>query len=103
MRSKVSRGSCTVHRRGNQLSILHIHTELLEEMGWDEEAVDEAMSRSIEIARELGVDEESGMSAYEFKKLLMLEYSERISSLLCSLFIATELFKKELEKLDEEE
>ena len=85
------------------MSILHIHTELLEEMGWDDDALDEAMSRAVEIAKDLGVDEESGMNAHEFKKSLRIEYSERVSELLCSLFIATTQFKKELEKLDDEE
>ena len=85
------------------MSVLHIHTGLLEEMDWDDEALNEATSRAVEIAKDLGADEESGMNVYEFKKSLRIEYSERVSELLGSLFIATTQFKKELEKLDEEE
>jgi hypothetical protein len=84
------------------MSLLHLHTELLELMNWDEEAVDEATCRTVELAKEISVDGQQ-VNVNELKKLLLNEYSEDVTNSLLKFFEVASRFEEELKKQMEEE
>jgi hypothetical protein len=84
------------------MSLLHLHTELLELMDWDEEVVDEATRRTVEIAKELSTDG-SNISVGELKKRLREEYDEDVTKILINFFEVASRFEEELKKQMEEE
>ncbi len=83
------------------MTLLHFHTALLELLDWDEEAVEEAIKRVVEIALEISSD---GTSVNErlLKKRLSDEYSERVSASLLDFFKATSAFEKEFLEADDQ-
>ena len=59
------------------MTLLHVHTQILESLDWDEDALDEAMRRTSEIAEEL-LDENGRVNVYRLKRELLQEYSEDV-------------------------
>lgn len=77
------------------MSLLHLHTQLLELLDWDEEAVDEATNRTTEIAKELSSDGVS-VNVFSLKKRLELEYNTKIVGALIQFFEAAAVFESQL-------
>lgn len=71
-------------------------------MGWDDEAVDEATKRTVELAKEISVDGQQ-VNVEELKKRLGEEYSEDVVSSLLRFFEVASRFEEELKKHMEEE
>jgi hypothetical protein len=77
------------------MPLLHLHTQLLELMDWDEEATEEAMQRAVEISRELSNDG-INISTSILKKRLELEYSDEVVVALVQFFEAASIFESQL-------
>ena len=84
------------------MTLLHIHTQMLEHFDWDEESVDEALRRTSEIAEELLASNQQ-VNAYELKKLLRQEYSEDVCNNLILFYEYAARMQEELEKDSEED
>ena len=83
------------------MSLLHLHTQLLESLDWDDEAVDSATRRATEIYAEL-IASDVQPTAYNMKKKLNDEYSETVTENLILFFDACSKFKEELSEDDGE-
>ena len=79
------------------MSLLHLHTQLLESFGWDEEETDEAVRRAIEVHSEI-LSSGTQPTAYTMKKRLKEEYSEERVDNMILFFEACQRFKEELKK-----
>ncbi len=77
------------------MSLLHLHTQLLELMDWDEDATEEALKRTVEISREMSNDD-LNVSTSILKKRLELEYDTRIVAALIHFFEAASIFESQL-------
>lgn len=84
------------------MSLLHLHTELLELLDWDEEIVDEATQRTVEIAKEISIDGRE-VNVGELKSRLREEYNEDVTNSLLRFFEVASRFEEELKKQMEEE
>jgi hypothetical protein len=79
------------------MSLLHLHTQLFELMEWDEEAVEEALKRTVELSKELSNDGVN-VSTTELKKSLENEYNNNIAKLLLDFFQIASSFEKQLDE-----
>lgn len=77
------------------MSLLHIHTQLLEIMDWDESALEEAMGRCAQIISELSSNG-SVPNIRDIKKALHEEYSEEICESLVMFLEAASKISEEL-------
>jgi hypothetical protein len=84
------------------MSLLHLHTELLELMDWDDEVVDEATRRTVALAKEISSDGQE-VNVSELKKRLREEYTEGVTNSLLRFFEVASRFEEELKKHMEEE
>jgi light-regulated signal transduction histidine kinase (bacteriophytochrome) len=84
------------------MSLLHLHTELLELMDWDDEVVDEATRRTVALAKEISSDGQE-VNVSELKKRLREEYTEDVTNSLLRFFEVASRFEEELKKHMEEE
>lgn len=84
------------------MSLLHLHTELLELLDWDDEIVDEATRRTVDLAKEISIDGQE-VNVEELKKRLREEYSEDVVNSLLKFFEVASRFEEELKKQMEEE
>jgi len=83
------------------MSLLHLHTQLFEMMDWDEEAVEEALTRTVELSKELSNDG-INVSTIELKKSLEEEYNKDIAKLLLDFFQIASSFEKQMDEDDGE-
>lgn len=83
------------------MSLLHLHTQLFEMMDWDEEAVEEALKRTVELSKELSGDG-INVSTVELKKSLEEEYNKDIAKLLLDFFQIASNFEKQIDEDDGE-
>lgn len=83
------------------MTLLHVHTRLLESLDWDEDALEEALRRTSEIATTLQ-DSEGVVSVHQLKKLLRDEYTEEVCDGLILFYEYAAKMEEELKK-DEEE
>lgn len=84
------------------MTLLHVHTQLLESLDWDEEALNEALHRTLELSLDLS-NEEFRVNAYELKKRLREEYSAEVCDNLILFYEYTERIENELKKDSEED
>ena len=84
------------------MSVLHLHTVLLELLDWDEDALDEAASRTREIASECSEDGVN-VNARDLKKKLSEEYPIKIVDALVDFFSAVSELERQVEEQSEEE
>jgi hypothetical protein len=83
------------------MSLLHLHTQIFEMMDWDEEAVEEALKRTVELSKELSSDGVN-VSTIELKKSLEEEYNKDIAKLLLDFFQIASSFEKQIDEDDGE-
>jgi hypothetical protein len=79
------------------MSLLHLHTQLFEMMDWDEEAVEEALKRTVELSKELSSDGVN-VSTIKLKNSLENEYNKDIAKLLLDFFQIASGFEKQFEE-----
>jgi hypothetical protein len=79
------------------MSLLHLHTQLFEMMDWDEEAVEEALKRTVELSKELSSDGVN-VSTIKLKNSLENEYNKDIAKLLLDFFQIASGFEKRFEE-----
>ena len=84
------------------MSLLHVHTALLESLDWDEDATAEAMQRALEIGSEL-MDENGVANVRELKHALAQEYSEITCNCLIAFYEFAAHMEQELKQDEEEE
>ena len=84
------------------MTLLHVHTQLLESLDWDEEALNEALHRTLELSLDLS-NEEFRVNARELKKRLREEYSAEVCDNLILFYEYTERIENELKKDSEED
>ena len=77
------------------MSLLHLHTQLLELMDWDEDAVEEATARAVEISKQLSNDG-LNISVSLLKKRLEMEYNTKVVSALIQFFEVASIFEAQL-------
>jgi hypothetical protein len=70
-------------------------------MDWDEEAVEEALKRTVELSKELSSDGVN-VSTIELKKSLEEEYNKDIAKLLLDFFQIASSFEKQIDEDDGE-
>jgi hypothetical protein len=80
------------------VSLLHFHTQLLESLGWDEDALDEAMKRASEVYSRFLVENGENPTVYQFKKILKEEYSDAVVENLVAFYEVAAKFEEELKK-----
>lgn len=83
------------------MTLLYLHTQLLEALDWDEDSLEEAFRRTSEIATTLR-DSEGAVSVHELKKNLRDEYSEEICDGLISFYECAAKMEEEFKKNSEE-
>jgi len=79
------------------MSLLHLHTQLFEMLDWDEEAVEEALKRTVELSKELSSDGVN-VSTAELKNSLENEYNKDVTKLLLDFFQIASGFEKQFEE-----
>lgn len=84
------------------MSLLYVHTALLESLDWDEDATAEAMHRALEIGSEL-MDAEGVANVRELKRALSQEYSETTCDCLIAFYECAARMEQELKQDEEEE
>lgn len=78
------------------MSLLYLHTQLFESLDWDEDALNEAIKRTIELYASLNVTQPP--TVYELKKSLKEEYTEDVVEKLISFFDAAQVFEQQLKE-----
>lgn len=78
------------------MSLLYLHTQLLESLDWDEDALNEAIKRTTELYASLNVTQPP--TVYELKKGLKEEYAEDVVEKLISFFEAAQVFEQQLKE-----
>lgn len=77
------------------MTLLHIHTQLLESLDWDEGALDEALHTMFELGVNIQ-NQEGRINVYELKKMLLEQYSEETCDCLIQFCKSAEIMEKEL-------
>lgn len=103
MRPKIPGSNRSISRRRVQeVSLLQVHTALLESLDWDEYATEEAMNRALEIGKAL-MNNQGIANVRELKLELSNEYSETTCDYLIAFYECAAKMEAELNADENEE